>query len=206
MLDSTLNEDTVMDTSECPICDSKNIEIKEEVKKVFVPMAEPALQKVRICHCNECNSDIRLNSDSQEVVEQRIKEKANESMSSLIAKINDAGYSDARLERALDLAPHTVYRWKQGKQISATVLALARYIASQPKLIDFAEEGFADSDLKVDVVNSEDEFSELEKDEYITDRSYRLDNAAVDYGGNEIDFYSYCKPCSVNEGVIALCK
>lgn len=145
-----------MDTSECPICDSKNIEIKEEVKKVFVPMAEPALQKVRICHCNDCNSDIRLSSDSQEVVEQRIKEKANESMPSLIEKINNAGYSDARLERALDLAPHTVYRWKQGKQISATVLALARYIASQPKLVDFAEEGFADSDLKIDVYGSEE--------------------------------------------------
>lgn len=145
-----------MDTSECPICDSKNIEIKEEVKKVFVPMAEPALQKARICHCNDCNSDIRLSSDSQEVVEQRIKEKANESMPSLIEKINNAGYSDARLERALDLAPHTVYRWKQGKQISATVLALARYIASQPKLVDFAEEGFADSDLKIDVYGSEE--------------------------------------------------
>lgn len=145
-----------MDTSECPICDSKNIEIKEEVKKVFVPMAEPALQKVRICHCNDCNSDIRLSSDSQKVVEQRIKEKANESMPSLIEKINNAGYSDARLERALDLAPHTVYRWKQGKQISATVLALARYIASQPKLVDFAEEGFADSDLKIDVYGSEE--------------------------------------------------
>lgn len=145
-----------METSECPICDSKNIEIKEEVKKVFVPMAEHALQKVRICHCNDCNSDIRLSSDSQEVVEQRIKEKANESMPSLIEKINNAGYSDARLERALDLAPHTVYRWKQGKQISATVLALARYIASQPKLIDFAEEGFADSDLKIDVYGNEE--------------------------------------------------
>ena len=191
-----------MDTSECPICDSKNIEIKEEVKKVFVPMAEPALQKVRICHCNDCNSNIRLNSDSQEVIEQRIKEKANESMPSLIEKINNAGYSDARLERALDLAPHTVYRWKQGKQISATVLALARYIASQPKLIDFAEEGFADSDLKVHVENSEDDFSELENDEYQIDDVYQLDNTADNYGANVIDLSAYYNP----EGAFTLCK
>ena len=195
-----------MDTSECPICDSKNIEIKEEVKKVFVPMAEPALQKVRICHCNDCNSDIRLSSDSQEVVEQRIKEKANESMPSLIEKINNAGYSDARLERALDLAPHTVYRWKQGKQISATVLALARYIASQPKLVDFAEEGFADSDLKVNVQNSEEDFPELENGEYLMDCLYQPGDTAVVHGGNEIDFYNYYDPCSANEGAVALCK
>ena len=195
-----------MDTSECPICDSKNIEIKEEVKKVFVPMAEPALQKVRICHCNDCNSDIRLSSDSQEVVEQRIKEKANESMPSLIEKINKAGYSDARLERALDLAPHTVYRWKQGKQISATVLALARYIASQPKLVDFAEEGFSDSDLKINVGNLGDDFSEIENSEYLADCLYQPDDTAVVHGGNEIDFYNYYIPCSANEGAVALCK
>lgn len=195
-----------MDTSECPICDSKNIEIKEEVKKVFVPMAEPALQKVRICHCNDCNSDTRLSSDSQEVVEQRIKEKANESMPSLIEKINKAGYSEARLERALDLAPHTVYRWKQGKQISATVLALARYIASQPKLIDFAEEGFADSDLKVNVINSEEDSSEIGNDEYLADCLYQPDEAAVTHGENEIDFYNYYNLCFANEGAVALCK
>lgn len=195
-----------MDTSECPICDSKNIVIKEEVEKVFVPMAEPALQKVRICHCNDCNSDIRLSSDSQEVVEQRIKEKANESMPSLIEKINKAGYSDVRLERALDLAPHTVYRWKQGKQISATVLALARYIASQPKLIDFAEEGFADSELKVNVGNPEEDFPELENGEYPADCLYQPGDTAVVHGGNEIDFYNYYDPCSANEGTVALCK
>jgi hypothetical protein len=195
-----------MDMSECPICDSKNIEIKEKIKKIFVPMAEPALQKVRICHCNDCNSDIRLSSDSQEVVEQRIREKANESMPSLIEKINNAGYSDARLERALDLAPHTVYRWKQGKQISATVLALARYIASQPKLIDFAEEGFADGDLKVNVESPEEDSQELENDEYQTDGHYQLGNADVAHGENVIDLYAYFNPCSAYEGAFALCK
>ena len=195
-----------MDMSECPICDSKNIEIKEKIKKIFVPMAEPALQKVRICHCNDCNSDIRLSSDSQEVVEQRIREKANESMPSLIEKINNAGYSDARLERALDLAPHTVYRWKQGKQISATVLALARYIASQPKLIDFAEEGFADGDLKVNVESPEEGFPELENDEYLADCFYQPDDTAVVHDKNEIDFCDYCNPCSAYEGAFALCK
>ena len=195
-----------MDTSECPICDSKNIEIKEKVKKVFVPMAEPALQKVRICHWNDCNSDIRVSSDSQEVVEQRIKEKANESMPSLIEKINNAGYSDARLERALDLAPHTVYRWKQGKQISATVLALARYIASQPQLMAFAEEGLADGDLKVTVESPDEGFPELENDEYLADCLYQPDEAAVTHGENEIDFYNYYNPCFANEGAVALCK
>lgn len=192
--------------SECPVCDSKNIEIIHKVKKIFVPMADFANQNVCVCHCKECGAKIRLDSDSHETVEQRIKEKSNESMSSLIEKINSAGYSDARLERALDLAPHTVYRWKQGKQISATVLALARYIASQPKLIDFAEEGYADSDLKVNVINSEEDLSELENNEYLADCLYQPDDAAVVYGGNEIDFDNYYNSCSVNEGAFALCK
>jgi hypothetical protein len=140
-----------MDMSECPVCDSKNIEIKEKLKEIFVPMAKPAMQRVLVCHCKDCGSDIRLSSDSQEDVEAKIREKANESMPLLIKKINEAGISDARLERALDLAAHTVNRWKQGTQISAAVLALARLIASQPKLVEFAEEGFADSDMTINV-------------------------------------------------------
>ena len=119
-------------------------------------MAKPALQKIRICHCKDCGSDIRLSSDSQEDVEARIKERANESMPSLIKKINKAGISDARLERALDLAAHTVNRWKQGAQISAAVLALTRLIASQPQLVEFAEEGYADSDMKINIQRTQD--------------------------------------------------
>lgn len=192
--------------SECPVCDSKNIEIIHKVKKIFVPMAEFANQNVCVCHCKECGARIRLDSDSREEVEKQKKIKGDESMPSLIEKINNAGYSDARLERALDLAPHTVYRWKQGKQISATVLALARYIASQPKLIDFAEEGFADSDLKVNVESPEEDSQELENDEYQTDGHYQLGNADVAHGENVIDLYAYCNPCSAYEGAFALCK
>ena len=192
--------------SECPVCDSKNIEIIHKVKKIFVPMADFANQNVCICHCKECGARIRLDSDSREEVEKQKKIKGDESMPLLIEKINKAGYSDARLERALDLAPHTVYRWKQGKQISATVLALARYIASQPKLIDFAEEGFADSDLKVNVIDSEEELAEKENDEYSADCFYQPDEAAVAHGENEIDFYNYYNPCFANEGAVALCK
>ena len=184
--------------SECPVCDSKNIEIIHKVKKIFVPMADFANQNVWVCHCKECGARIRLDSDSQEEVERQKKIKGDESMPSLIEKINNAGYSDARLERALDLAPHTVYRWKQGKQISATVLALTRYIASQPKLIDFAEEGFADSNLKVNVENSEEDFPELENDEYQTDGLYQLDNVTDVYGEKMTDFCAYCNPCFAN--------
>lgn len=192
--------------SECPVCDSKNIEIIHKVKKIFVPMAEFANQNVCVCHCKECGARIRLDSDSREEVEKQKKIKGDESMPSLIEKINNAGYSDARLERALDLAPHTVYRWKQGKQISATVLALARYIASQPKLIDFAEEGFADGDLKVNVESPEEGFPELENDEYLADCFYQPDDTAVVHDKNEIDFCDYCNPCSAYEGAFALCK
>lgn len=195
-----------MIVKECPVCDSKHIEIIEKVKKIFVPMAEPAEQKVVVCHCEECGSDIRVSSDSQEEVERKIKEKADESMPSLIAKINAAGISDARMERALDLAPHTVYRWKQGKQISATVLALARYIASQPKLIDFAEEGFADSDCKIDVCSNIDENPLIDIDYAALSRMYQTNQKEYKCADNEIYYNPYsCFGMSNGENV-ALCN
>ena len=86
------------------------------------------------------------------------------------------------------------------------MLALARYIASQPKLIDFAEEGFADGDLKVNVESPEEDSQELENDEYQIDDLYQLDNAADNHGENVIDLYAYCNPCSAYEGAFALCK
>ena len=126
----------------CPVCDSKNIELKTELREVSVPMAEPTFQNINLCHCNDCLSDILIDADAPKKVQLRILEKAKESMSNLIKKINENGYNDSRVERAFTLAPHTINRWKQGKQVSAAAIALSRCIALLPELVESAETGF----------------------------------------------------------------
>lgn len=126
----------------CPVCDSKNIELKIELREVSVPMAEPTFQNINLCHCNDCLSDILIDADAPKKVQLRILEKAKESISNLIKKINESGYNDSRVERAFTLAPHTINRWKQGKQVSAAAIALSRCIALLPELVESAETGF----------------------------------------------------------------
>lgn len=131
-----------MSTKICPVCDSENIEIKKDYRRLVVPLAEPVLQEITVCHCNDCMSDILLESESKKVVQNRILERAKESVPELLKKVNAAGYSDSRLERALGLAPHTINRWKQGSQVSAAAIALSRFVSILPELTLVAEAGF----------------------------------------------------------------
>ncbi|MCQ2195870.1 MAG: hypothetical protein MJZ28_13110 [Paludibacteraceae bacterium] len=131
-----------MTTKFCPVCDSENIEIKKDFRRLVVPLAEPVLQEISVCHCNDCMSDILLDSESKKNVQNRILERAKESVPELLKKVNENGYSDSRLERALGLAPHTINRWKQGSQVSAAAIALSRFMSILPELTLVAEAGF----------------------------------------------------------------
>lgn len=131
-----------MNINVCPVCDSKNIEIRKDFRRLVVPFAEPVLQEISVCHCNDCLSDILLESEPKKVVQNKILERAKESVPELLKKVNESGYSDSRLERALGLAPHTINRWKQGSQVSAAAIALSRFISILPELTLVAESGF----------------------------------------------------------------
>ena len=131
-----------MTTKFCPVCDSENIEIKKDFRRLVVPFAEPVLQEISVCHCNDCLSDILLDSEPKKIVQNRILERAKESVPGLLKKVNESGYSDSRLERALNLAPHTINRWKQGSQVSAAAIALSRFMSILPELTLVAEAGF----------------------------------------------------------------
>lgn len=126
----------------CPVCNSTNIEIKTDHRKVPVPMAESTFQKIHFCHCKDCLSDILLDSDAPKAVQSRMLEKAKESLPQLIKKINETGYTDARVERVFSLAAHTLNRWKQGRQVSAAAIAFTRCLALLPELVQAAETGF----------------------------------------------------------------
>lgn len=131
-----------MTTKFCPVCDSDNIEIKKDYRKLVVPFAEPVLQEISVCHCKDCLSDILLESEPKKIVQNKILERSKESVPELLKKVNECGYSDSRLERALNLAPHTINRWKQGSQVSAAAIALSRFISILPELTLVAESGF----------------------------------------------------------------
>lgn len=128
--------------TKCPVCDSENIEIKKDYRKLPVPFAAPVLQEISICHCKDCLSDILLDSEPKKAVQGKILERAKESTPALLKKINENGYSDSRLERALNLAPHTINRWKQGVQLSAAAIALSRFMSILPELTLAAEAGY----------------------------------------------------------------
>lgn len=131
-----------MKTKTCPVCDSKNIEIKKEYRTLYVPLAEPVLQEISVCHCKDCLSEILLESEPKKAVQNRITEHARESVPALLKKVNESGFSDSRVERALRLAPHTINRWKQGNQVSAAAVALSRFMSTLPELTCVAEAGF----------------------------------------------------------------
>lgn len=133
-------------TKICPVCNSERIEIKKDYRKILVPFAEPVSQEISVCHCKDCLSDILLDSESRKAIQNRITEHARKSVPALLKKVNENGYSDSRVERALDLPPHTINRWKQGRQISAAAVALSRFISIYPELILIAESGYKTSD------------------------------------------------------------
>ena len=110
--------------TKCPVCDSENIEIKKDYRTLIVPLAEPIQQEISVCHCKDCLSDILLDSEPRKAVQNRILERAKESVPALLKRVNESGYSDCRLERALGLAPHTINRSRGLKCLLLRLLCL----------------------------------------------------------------------------------
>lgn len=139
--------------TKCPICGSDNIEIKKDIKSIRVPLAEPVQQNFVYCHCKDCLADVLIESESKKEMAKKSFDSGKASMPLLIDKVKKSGIPDTRLERALRLAPHTVSRWKQGKQVSAAVMALARYLAIMPELVEIAEKGFDEKFARNKILN-----------------------------------------------------
>ncbi len=139
--------------TKCPICGSDNIEIKKDIKSIRVPLAEPVQQNFVYCHCKDCLADVLIESESKKEMAKKSFDSGKASMPLLIDKVKKSGIPDTRLERALRLAPHTVSRWKQGKQVSAAVMALARYLAIMPELVEIAEKGFDETFARKKIIS-----------------------------------------------------
>lgn len=129
----------------CPVCDSTNIKIEDSIRDVYVPFAEPVKQKQRVCYCKskDCGAPIRLWSESAKVVKKRIFASAKNSIPKLLKFINDNGYCDNRIERALYLEEGTIAKWKKKKDLTPAVIALIRLLYMNPSSIYHLEDGVA---------------------------------------------------------------
>lgn len=126
----------------CEVCGSPNVVVKEKDMQVLVPFANPIYYRETICHCNACNSDIRIDGDSQSEIEDKIYKSAVESVPAMLSDLNRRGFSDDRIERALYLEDGAVTNWKEGKNIDSVVIALIRFLYMLPQLIVVAEEQY----------------------------------------------------------------
>lgn len=71
-----------------------------------------------------------------------LKKAQRELQGKLIDDICSMGYSQAYVERALELPQRTIARWKNG-DVSAANLALLRILKTVPQFIDIADRQFA---------------------------------------------------------------
>ena len=129
---------------ECPVCDSKNIEICKGIRPIEVPFAATVYQKHGWCQCKskDCGAPIRIWTESAKVVKKRIFKSAKDSIPTLLKHINDCGFCDSRIERALYLKEGIISKWKKKKKITPEVIALVRLLYINPDLVRISEERF----------------------------------------------------------------
>lgn len=126
----------------CELCDSINVSVSEEQSFVQVPLTEPIQQILKVCKCHDCGAETVLESEPSKSIRVKAFEQGKKSIAHLFQHVNECGFTDARIERVLGLSPHTLNRWKEGKKVSASALALSRFIALFPELVFVAETGF----------------------------------------------------------------
>lgn len=155
---------------DCPVCGEKNQPVIVKKKDIFVPMAAAAHQLENILQCNKCGAHVRVASETQEEVEDRIWRRSIASIPSLVETVNKAGYTNERVEKAFDLDKGILAAasewWKlehldvdmenacafaNRNLVGRYLVALLRLVATCPKLVELAEEGFETSTLGISV-------------------------------------------------------
>lgn len=128
--------------SYCEACGFNNVEIKETYREVQVPFSRPVRYAEKVTICHNCGAEIRIDGETQEVVERRIFESAVDSIPALLEDLNRREYSDSRIERCFDLGKGTIAKWKKKQEITPEVVALVRFMYAMPWLIRIAEDGY----------------------------------------------------------------
>jgi hypothetical protein len=105
-------------------------------------MAEAVSYSERIDTCLECQTEGDFLNENDAKIEEVLAEARKASAKGLIESLAADGISMAFFERALELAPRTLARWKSGAS-SASSLALLRFVRTFPWLLRVGEESFS---------------------------------------------------------------
>jgi transposase-like protein len=133
----------------CPICNSENIIIENEVNEISVPYGNSQKYTEEYIKCLDCEESINIESMANSEIEKARRLSEGDSINKILDFLQSEGYSMTSIERALELPSRTLYRMKSTKEFSAASLALLRYLRTYPWLIKVAENKYDSNYAKI---------------------------------------------------------
>lgn len=122
----------------CPECCSPCEVCKTEQTRA-IPFGEVRWEQ-SVLHCPSCGYNEPLET-ADSLLQAAIEKGRDESVRTMLTSLKNEGIPMAQLERSLGLAPRTAHHWKGGTH-SAGVLALLRFVATYPWLVEVARLDF----------------------------------------------------------------
>jgi hypothetical protein len=168
----------------CPACGATKIVTKTNRTTLPKVFNEPVEYEERIdcCEiCGECGDFAGENEPhilaAMEVAKKRV-------INHVIDDLSKNGIKMAYFERALDLPPRTVSRWKNG-ECSASSVALLRTIGAYPWILEVADSDFDPYIAKMKLMESATQvFGEaLMMSARSVSFSYQYDSQGIDFDG-----------------------
>jgi hypothetical protein len=126
---------------ECPSCGSTNIKSDTQQRQLRLPFAPLVSVDTQVDHCLDCDFAGEFRKGDGSSLEKALSSAKKESVSVMLSRLNDVGYTMAGMERALELPAHTMMQWK-ANGCSAGALALLRIVTTYPWAIDVADAQF----------------------------------------------------------------
>lgn len=125
----------------CPSCGSDQLETITKKHSMPIVYGSAAEWNETIQHCLVCDESGDFSGDNDAIVNSAIELAKKQSISTMLDSLTEAGIKMAYMERALELAPRTIARWKTGGA-SAASIALLRIICTYPWIVDVADANF----------------------------------------------------------------
>lgn len=126
---------------QCPACGSTDVSVHHDVQHLSLPYSNCISFNRETHRCNACGEEgdfYSVNDNELERVESIARRDSIERMLEFLA---GKDLKMAYMERALDLPPRTMMRWKSGS-CSNSSIALLRFIRTYPWLLGVAESKF----------------------------------------------------------------
>ncbi len=132
-----------MENRKCSYCGNEDVSIEERIIIMSEPFGGTDTVKIKEIVCKAC-SFTEDDDDNDVIVLKALASLKRSSMVNILTSLNSEGYTNASMERALELPSRTLARWKNEHSISASSagIALMRIIRSFPWILEVAENHF----------------------------------------------------------------